>query len=258
MGSTNETGSRKENGRAVNVLAMLGLVYALAALTGALLDRASEDWHWTSAQESLFAASARGDVTSVREGVHPRPLAHPFAVGETEQRAEVVDVRVHAAVRHEPEQVDVAPALACTRERGDECLVLGERAVLDCAVHPREILEEDPPGADREVTDLGVAHLPSGQADCLARRGERPVRVPLEERVEHGRVGELDGVARAGWRDSPPVEDDEDDGSQTASAAARQTASNDATSSEAPPTSAPSTSGSARRTPAFSGFTEPP
>lgn len=58
-------GSAKETGGVVGVLTTLALLYALAALTGALLDRASEDWHWTSAQQSLFAASAKGDVAGV-------------------------------------------------------------------------------------------------------------------------------------------------------------------------------------------------
>ena len=108
----------------------------------------------------------------------------------------MVDVGVNAAVRHEPEQVDVSPTFASATERGDERLVLGERAVLDGAVHPDEVLEEDPARADREVPDLGVAHLSRRKADRLAGRGERPVRVSLQERVEHGRVRELDGIPR--------------------------------------------------------------
>ena len=175
-----------------------------------------------------------------------------------EQRAQVVDVRVDATVRDEPEQMDVPAALTRTCERRDERLVLGERAVRDRAIHAREILEQDPARADREVADLRVPHLARREPHRLARRGERPVRVALPERVEHGRVRELDRVPRARRSDPPAVEDDEDDGLQAASAPARQIASNDGTSSEAPPTSAPSTSGSARSTPALSGFTEPP
>jgi len=82
--------------------------------------------------------------------------------------------------------------------------------------------------------------------------------MPVPERVEHRRVGKLDGVPRAGGRDPPPVENDETDEVLAVSAPARQIASNDWRSSEAPPTSAPSTSGRARSVAAFSGFTEPP
>ncbi len=63
--------------------------------------------------------------------------------------------------------------------------------------------------ADRQVADLGVAHLAGGQADCLARGGERRVRELAPEPVEDRRVGELDRVARARRRDAPAVEDDE-------------------------------------------------
>ena len=198
------------------------------------------------------------DVAAVGERVDPRPVSHPLTLGQHEQRAEVVDVRVHSAVRDEPEQMDVSPAFARAPERGDERGVLGERAVGDREVHAGEVLEEDPPRADREVTDLGVSHLPGRQPHGLTRRGESRVREALPERVEHRRSRELDGVPRPGRCDTPAVEDDEDDGSHRAPAPARQIASNDWTSSEAPPTSAPSTSGKASRRPALSGFTEPP
>ena len=124
-----------------------------------------------------------------------------------------------------------------------------------------EVLEEDAPGADRQVADLGVPHLARRQADGLARGRELGVRIALPEGVEDGRVRELDRVARPRRREPPAVEDDEDDELRhacTACAPARQIASNDAASSDAPPTSAPSTSGCARSTAAFSGFTEPP
>ena len=68
---------------------------------------------------------------------------------------------------------------------------------------------------------------PSGRPTAPPDAASVAVRIPLPERVEDGRLGELDGVARAGRREPPPVEDDEDDRAQTASAAARQIASND-------------------------------
>ena len=171
---------------------------------------------------------------------------------------EVIDVRVHTAIRDEPEKVNVSPAFARSTERGDERVVLGERAVGDGGVHSREILKENPPGADGEVADLGVPHLPRRQSDRLTRRGERRVREPIPERVEHRRSCEPYRVPGAWRSDSPAVQDDEDDGSHAVAAPARQIASNDAMSSEAPPTSAPSTSGNPRRTAALSGLTEPP
>ena len=184
----------------------------------------------------------------------PGPLLHPPPPRELEQRAQVVDVRVDAAVRDEAEQVDVAAARARALERPDERRVLEERAVADRLVHAHQVLEEDPPGADRQVPDLGVAHLPRRQPDRLAGGLQRRVRVLAPEPVEHRRRRQLDGVARPGRRAAPAVEDDE----RYEVDAARQIAAKESGSSEAPPTSAPSIAGCERSSAAFSGLTEPP
>src|SRR4029453_2572361 len=84
------------------------------------------------------------------------------------------------------------------------------------------------------------------------------MRIPTPGLVEYGGIGELDGVPRAAWGDTPAVQDDQRDKLQAASAPARQIASNEARSSDAPPTSAPSTSGSSSSRAALSGFTDPP
>ena len=107
----------------------------------------------------------RRDVPPVREGVDPRALGHPLALGELEQRAQVVDVRVDAAVRDEPQQMDVGAALGRAPERRDERLVLEERPVLDGRADAHEVLEQDPAGAQGQVADLRVAHLARWQPD---------------------------------------------------------------------------------------------
>src|SRR6266487_1119767 len=162
-----------------------------------------------------------------------------------------------AAVRDEPEQVDVGAALFRPLERADERGVLEERSIRDRAVHALEVLVEDPARADRQMTDLGVAHLAVRQADRLTGGVERRVRVTRPEGVEHRRLGQLDRIPRAGSRDAPPIEDDERY-KRESRAAVSQIAVNDSTSRDAPPTSAPSTSGWASSSSALSGFTEPP
>ncbi len=184
----------------------------------------------------------------------PGSLLHPEPARELEQRSEVLEVRVDAAGRDEPEQVDVAAARPGALERLDERVVLGERAVPDRLVHPHQVLVEDPARADRQVADLRVPHLARRQADRLAGGLEGRVRVLAPEPVEDGRVGELDRVAGAGRSAAPAVEDDE----RYEGEAARQIAANESGSSEAPPTSAPSSEGWASSSAAFSGLTEPP
>src|SRR2546421_577994 len=159
---------------------------------------------------------------------------------------------MHAPVRDEPEQVDVLATL----ERAAQRLVLEELAAFDRLVHAHEVLEEDAARADREVPDLGVAHLACRQADGLAGSLELPVRIVAPEPVEDGRLGELDRVSRPGWSDPPAVEDDER--YEGIRAAVSHIALKESTSRDAPPTRAPSTSGCASSAPALSGLTEPP
>ena len=121
-------------------------------------------------------------------------------------------------------------------------------------VHALQVLEEDPAGADRQVADLGVPHLPLRQPDGLAGGLQRRVRVLAPEPVEDRRAGELDRVAGPGRRAAPAVEDDE----RYEVEAARQIAAKESGSSEAPPTRAPSIDGWASSSAAFSGLTEPP
>ena len=136
----------------------------------------------------------RRDVAAVGERVDPRLLRR-----ELHERLDVVDVRVDAAVRDEAEQVDVLAALERAEQRG----VLEERAVLDRLVHADEILEEDAPGADRQVPDLGVAHLAVREADRGARRLELRVRVLAPEPVEDRRVRQARRRCRGRAAQSP-------------------------------------------------------
>ena len=151
--------------------------------------------------------------------------------------------------------MDVSPALFCAAKRTDEGLVLEDLAARDGTVHALEILVEDPSRADGQVADLRVPHLARRQPDRLARGLESRMRILPPEPIEHGSVGELDGVARPGRRAAPAVEDDERDYRE---GHAWTIAANDSTSREAPPTSAPSIAGIAISSVAFSGFTEPP
>jgi hypothetical protein len=121
----------------------------------------------------------------------------------------VIDVRVHAAVRDEAEEVNVSPALTRSLEGTTKCRVLEDRPVCNGHVHAHQILEEDAAGADREVADLRVPHLPLGQSDGGAGGCERGVGIGRPEPVEDGRICELDRIARSGRGEAPAVENDE-------------------------------------------------
>ena len=67
----------------------------------------------------------------------------------------------------------------------------------------------DGPGAERQMPDLGVPHLAVGQPDARAAGLQRRVRIVRPQSVEAGLARPVDRVARAGGRDSPPVQHDQ-------------------------------------------------
>ena len=101
-------------------------------------------------------------------------VGHALLRGELDQRLDVRPAGVDAAVGDEADQVQ-APARArrAASQAATQRLVLEEGAVGDRVVDPRQVLLDDRAGAEVEVADLGVAHLPVGQPDVAARGRER-------------------------------------------------------------------------------------
>ena len=101
--------------------------------------------------------------------------------------------------------------LAGTLARSQQGGPLEERSIGDGRVDPGQILEDRSPGAEVEMADLRVAHLPGRQADVLPRRTEDRVR-PAHKQASPGRhVRRSDGVDLGILPDAEPVEDDQDD-----------------------------------------------
>ena len=114
------------------------------------------------------------------------------------QRLDVLPAGVDAAVGDQADQVQAAArAVRAALAGGAQRLVLEEAAVGDRVVDPRQVLLDDRPGAEVEVADLGVAHLPVRQADVAALGRELRVRIAVPELVEDRGVGLRDRVARA-------------------------------------------------------------
>ena len=198
----------------------------------------------------------RRDVAAVGERVDPRPVRHPFARCELEQRTHVVDVRVDAAVRDEPEQVHVSPALLRAPERRRRA----PRSRRRCRRQLRGS-RAGSPGRGCGPSRSSDARPPSCPSAPAGGRRPRPTRrascagtPPRAGRRPACRQARPRSPARRG--DPPAVEDDER--YERNRAAARISPAKDSTSSDAPPTSAPSTSGCASSSSALSGLTEPP
>jgi hypothetical protein len=103
-------------------------------------------------------------------------LRHAHLLRNLQQRHQVVDVRVHAAVRHEPQEVQPAVALLRALARRAHVGHAAELAALDGRVDAHDVLPHDAAGADVQVPDLAVAHEALRQAD--RRRRGRDRRVP--------------------------------------------------------------------------------
>ena len=86
-------------------------------------------------------------------------------------------------VGDETEQVDVSTPLARPLEGGPEHFVLEQGAAFDVVVQALQALLENAARSDRQVTDLGVAHLAVGQADGGTRALDRRVRIGGEQPV---------------------------------------------------------------------------
>ncbi len=79
-------------------------------------------------------------------------------------------VRVHAAVRHQPEQMQLPPALPRPLHRLHDRRVLLEFARRDQRIDARDVHLHNAPRADIQMTHFAVAHLPIRQPHKMFRR----------------------------------------------------------------------------------------
>ena len=155
------------------------------------------------------AAAVRQRVAAVGEGVED-DVGHALLGGQLDRGLDVLPAGVNAAVGDEAEQVQApARAVAGALAGGQQRRVLEEAAVGDRVVDPGQVLLDDRAGAEVEMADLGVAHLPVGQTDVASLGRELGARVALPEAVEDRRPGEGDRVAGTRLGQPPAVEDDQ-------------------------------------------------
>ena len=85
-----------------------------------------------------------------------------------------------------------------------------EFAVLDHQVDAGDVHVNDAAGADVEMPNFAVAHLPFGQADRRPAGLNQRVGIFAQQAVVVGLARERDGVGFGFGAVSPAVEDDED------------------------------------------------
>jgi hypothetical protein len=130
--------------------------------------------------------------------------------GHLEEREEMIQVRMDAAVAHKAEKVELTRATAFhgfEKKRLERKLAGGDELVDSGAVHVN-----DAAGADIQVADFAIAHLSDGKADGGAGGLDERVGKIFEDAIVVGLAREGDGVAFGFGAVAPAVEDGEDDG----------------------------------------------
>ena len=118
------------------------------------------------------------------------------------------ELRVHAALAGEPQQVQAARARVT--HAVEQRRVAEEFARFDHPVDARHVHQHHAAGADVEVSHFAVAHLPFRQPDGGARGLDQRVGVVAQEAVIGGLSGGGDGVAFDGRRVAPAIQHRED------------------------------------------------
>ncbi len=147
-------------------------------------------------------------VPPVHEAVHEN-VPHLVLARHAQQLEQVLDVRVHAAVAHKPDQVQLMAAAAL--HRFEQQRLAEEFAARDQLIDARDVHLDDAPGADIQMAHFAIAHLPFGQADVRAGGVNQRVGKILQQPVVVGLAGEGDGVAFCFGAIAPAVEDGQHD-----------------------------------------------
>jgi hypothetical protein len=162
-------------------------------------------------RQHIIESTGLGDVPPIDQDVNPH-RRHAFFPGAQDHCPQVIDVAMDIAVGEETDEVDhAAPALGA----GNDLLpggTLPDRARGDGAGDQGCALTVNLTGADRIVTDLGVAHVLVGRhADGNAMGAQGDVRVVGEKPVKGRLSGSSDGAPDIGLGDAVAVHDDRDD-----------------------------------------------
>ncbi len=149
-------------------------------------------------------------VAAVHEGVHEHAL-HSVLLSHAQDGVEMVLVRVHTTVRQQSEEMQPPLAGAGLRHGFEQGGVLLELPVFEHQVDLGDVHVNDAPGADVQVPDLAVAHLPGGQADVAPAGVNEGVGKLGEQFVIVRLARQRDGIRRRGRSITPAIKDDEDE-----------------------------------------------
>ena len=184
------------------VPALVAVHGVVAAIDGGDLHRSGQGGRQAA---QILAGRLRRGVAAVGEGMDNG--LHPGLVQDMGQRDGMVLMRVHATGGNQAEQVAGAAGGLQPPDQIRQHRVFRQAAVLDREADPRQVLHHHAPGADIEVADLGIAHLPIRQADIQPGGAQQRVRTGRPEPVEIRGLGQTDGIVRRVFAPAPAVQD---------------------------------------------------
>jgi hypothetical protein len=101
---------------------------------------------------------------------------------EPDQSEKMGDMAVNSAVGAKPHEVQRRIMLFAVFDCAQELILFEKVAVLNGFRDTRQFLVNDPAGADVQVADLRISHLPVRKADRHSRGQNTCVRILLFER----------------------------------------------------------------------------
>src|SRR5580658_3292708 len=120
-------------------------------------------------------------------------------------------LRVHPAIGNQAKQMQPPLAHACMLHGREQYWMCKELAVLDHQVDASDVHVNDAPGANVEMPDLAVAHLPLGQAHKGPAGMNERVGILAQQTVIGWLARQRDGVGLGLGAVTPAIEDDENE-----------------------------------------------
>jgi len=129
-----------------------------------------------------------------------------------QQCVKVILVGVHASVRDEAEEVQLASAFAGQLQGMQDRRMVEELAASNQVIDACDVHVDDAASADVQVTDFAVAHLSVWQADEMIGSVQKRVWIFRKQLVVDRLAGQRNRVVLNLRAVAPPVEDGEYDG----------------------------------------------
>ena len=140
-----------------------------------------------------------------------RHIVQPPAGGPVQQAGEVIDVAVDAAVGAEADQVQgAAIGQQCVGQAVDR-IISGQAAVAYGLADANKLLADDSARTNREVANLGVAHLVVRQPYRRPARLDQGVWIGMPEGIHHRSVGRTNGIVFAVMAVAPAIQNGQHD-----------------------------------------------